>query len=79
MVKIVKHLGRQVIVEQDNKFYLVSESRMGATETMIFECNGAGVVESWNEVGGAQMSLETFLPIVMEHGVHYKEWDDFPW
>ena len=79
MVKIIKNLGRQVIVEQDSKFYLVSESKMGSPETLIFECDGAGKVDNWNEVGGASMSLETFLPILMEHGVHYKEWDEFPW
>ena len=47
---------------------------------MIFECDEAGRVEKWEEVGGAVgYSLESFMPMLMEHGVHYKDWDDFPW
>jgi hypothetical protein len=47
---------------------------------MIFECDESGKVETWNEVGGAVgYSLESLMPMIMEHGVHYKEWDEFPW
>ena len=82
-VLILKKLNpRQIVVRQDDKFYLVSESseHIQPVETMIFECDEAGRVENWNEVGGAVgYSLESLMPMIMEHGVHYKDWDDFPW
>lgn len=83
MVEILKHLSsRQIVVRQNNKFYLVSQSSEATEpmETLIFECDESGKVETWNEVGGAVgYSLESFMPMLLEHGVHYKDWDDFPW
>jgi hypothetical protein len=83
MVEILKRLSsRQIVVRQNNKFYLVSQSNeaIQPVETLIFECDEAGKVETWNEIGGAiGYSLESFIPMLLEHGVHYKDWDDFPW
>ena len=83
MVEILKHLSsRQIVVRQNNKFYLVSQSSevIEPVETLIFECDESGKVETWNEIGGAVgYSLESFIPMLLEHGVHYKDWDDFPW
>lgn len=83
MIQIVKQIGsKQIIVRQNDKFYLVSQSNqmIQPVETLIFECDEAGRVENWNEIGGAiGYTLESFMPMLMEHGVHYKEWDDFPW
>ena len=83
MVEILKRLSsRQIVVRQNNKFYLVSQSNeaIQPVETLIFECDESGKVETWNEIGGAiGYSLESFMPMLLEHGVHYKDWDDFPW
>jgi hypothetical protein len=83
MVEILKRLSsRQIVVRQNNKFYLVSQSNeaIQPVETLIFECDESGKVETWNEIGGAiGYSLESFIPMLLEHGVHYKDWDDFPW
>ena len=83
MIEIIKQINpRQIIVRQTDKFYLVSQSneRIQPVETLIFECDEAGRVDTWTEIGGAiGYSLESFMPMVIEHGVFYKEWDTFQW
>ena len=73
MVKLVMHLNpRQAVVEYQNDFYLVSESRAESyipLETLVFPCDENGHVSDWSEVDGELgLGIKDFLPKLLEKG-----------
>ena len=73
MVKLVMHLNeRQAVVEYQNDFYLVSESKADSgvpLETLVFQCDENGRVNDWIEVDGeVGTPMEDFLPSLLKRG-----------
>lgn len=71
MIQLVKKLNeRQALVKENDKYYLVSQSRdlVGLIsrlepEVLVFPCNSEGTVTEWAEVNGERSTtLEEFLP-----------------
>lgn len=85
MIKVIKHLedGRQVILEEDGKTYLVSQSIPMHTpvETLVFPCDEEGKVTDWVEVAGeVGIGIDKYLQRVLEEGKLIAPWkeDDLP-
>ena len=83
MIEIVKYLSpSKVLLIQDGQYYVVSESHpdLNPIESLVFKSDENGEVVSWSEVTGEiGVGLASFIPKLMEHGIHYKPWDDIPW
>lgn len=71
MLKLIKKINEyQAIIKDDAyNYYLVSESRFYAKETLVFPSDDNGYVPSWIEVGGeAGVGIDEFLPKLLERG-----------
>lgn len=71
MLKLMKKINEyQAIIKDDAyNYYLVSESRLYAKETLVFPCDDNGYVSQWSEVDGeAGSSIDEFLPKLLERG-----------
>lgn len=73
MVKFIMHLNeRQAVVEYQNDFYLVSESKQESgvpLETLVFQCDENGHVSDWIEVDGEiGTPIKDFLPRLLKKG-----------
>ena len=71
MLKLIKKINEyQAIIKDDAyNYYLVSESRLYAEETLVFPCDNNGYVSVWNEVDGeAGVGIDEFLPKLLERG-----------
>lgn len=87
MIKVVKHLNhRQIIIERDGDYFLISESKenIEPKETFVFPSDAEGNVTEWIEVGGEiGVGLDRYLQSVLESGKIVAPWtygsDDLPW
>ena len=88
MLKVIRELSeRQVLIEQDGKNYLVSQSieEIQPVETLVFKCDIEGNVSDWGEVGGeVGVGINTFLKRCLEEDKIIMPWlnqeqDDLPW
>lgn len=86
MIKVIKQINeRQILIEQDGKNFLVSESipDLVPQETLVFSCDSEGKVSDWVEVGGeVGYGLDTYMKILLESGSILAPWkyeDDIPW
>ena len=71
MIQLIKKLNeRQALVKENDKYYLVSQSKdliglipRPEPEALVFPCNSEGTVTEWSEVNGeCGTTLEEFLP-----------------
>jgi hypothetical protein len=88
MVKQVKQLNeRQILVENDGKFYVVSESIPNSVplEVLVFSSDENGKITNWLEVGGEiGCGLDSYMKRLLESGSIVAPWryeaeDDIPW
>lgn len=85
MIKVIKYVedGRQAIIEEDGKTYLVSQSLpfQQPVETLVFACDADGKVADWEEVAGeVGIGIDQYLQRVLEEGKLIAPWkDDLPW
>ena len=75
MVEFIKKLNeRQALVKENDKYYMVSQSRelVGMVyppelEVAVFPCSSDGTVTKWFEVNGERgTTLEEFLPKLLK-------------
>lgn len=81
MIKVLKELngGRQIVIEEDGKTFLVSQSRpdFQPVETLVFPCDIEGKVSSYVEVGGEiGIGIDAFMKRVLEEGKIPAPWKD---
>ena len=71
MIQLVKKLNeRQALVKENDKYYLVSQSKdlvglipRPEPEVLVFPCDSDGRVSEWAEVNGERgTTLEKYLP-----------------
>lgn len=77
-IKIVRKIdSRQVMIECDNKYYVVSESLPGwvPVETLVFPCDENGEITNWIEVAGEiGVRLDSYLRSLLD-----RETLECPW
>ena len=86
MINVVRFLNdRQVLLEQNGRNFIVSQSREGhePVEVLVFPADSVGNITSWSEVGGeVGVGLEAYLERVKQEGQIVAPWaesaDDLP-
>ena len=86
MIKVIKQINEhQILIEQDEKSFLVSESipDIAPQETLVFSCDSEGNISDWTEVGGeVGCSLDGYMKRLLESGSIVAPWKyevDIPW
>jgi hypothetical protein len=88
MIKVIKQINEhKVLIENDNKYYVVSESKPDTVpqEVLVFPSDQEGVITNWEEVGGEiGCSLDSYMKRLLESGSIVAAWryegeDDIPW